>query len=85
MIEFIEMMAYSALHCADVNSWRCMLCDNLGKFTEENIFEHLEKEHSLDKNLLKKEKGEIYLYQSAISNIKKGAGDGKSACTDQKF
>jgi len=73
----IEMAAYQALHNTDSDNWRCMKCEKLGKFSEENICRHLIEVHGIVEESIKKEHGnEIFLYP-----LQKGGIDGKSSLT----
>lgn len=59
----IEMVGYAALHSAGDDRWRCVLCEDMDKFTQEELYNHFTSRHDLDKNDLKLEKGDdIFLY-----------------------
>lgn len=67
------MLAYPALHYAGVDNYRCMMCEHLGKFSEEDILSHLAEKHSVIGERIKKEHGgEFFLYpvekESRINN-----------------
>jgi len=62
-VTIIEMCAYPVGHVTGELSWRCVVCDEITKHEETTIFDHLVKDHGLDKSLLKKDKPDgIFLY-----------------------
>jgi hypothetical protein len=78
----IEMVAYTALHYAKKDNWRCVLCEELGKYTEEEILNHISEKHGIASERLRKEQGgELYAYPVQVK--KEGGSDGKSIVTQQ--
>ena len=66
-VTIIEMCAYPVSHVTGEFAWRCVVCDEITKHEESTIFEHLVKDHGLDKSLLKKDKSDgIFLYPASF-------------------
>jgi hypothetical protein len=58
-----EMCAYPVSHLTDELTWRCVVCEDLTKHSEEGIIPHLVSDHGLKRELLKNERADgIFLY-----------------------
>ena len=59
----IEMCAYLTGHLTDEQPWRCVVCEDLTRHSEDQIMPHLMEAHGLDKTRLKTERGDaVFLY-----------------------
>ena len=60
----IEMVGYTAIHSSEVDKWRCILCEGLVKYSQEDLQKHLIDFHSINKDDLRLEKDAFLQYPS---------------------
>ena len=75
LMNTIEIVGYTALHAAGDHRWRCscILCYEMGEFSQEKLYEHLNGRHGLDRKDLKLEKGDYIFLCPKKNELEKNA------------